>query len=275
MPTADADFLGLDWRDDCRSRLVIAPHLARFDGRLYGGAALAVSIAAVEHATGRRPVWTTTHFVSTAPVGAELEVVAEEVARGRRSSQVRVTGLAGDEVVFAALGAAADHRDFPVSGSLEAAPEVGPPDEARPIFGGAAARAGQGWHSVADLRLAELRHHPDPGRGRMCLWVRLLDHDVLTPAMAGFLADMVPLSVVHGLGAIGAGTSLDNTLRIGEFVDTTWLLADLRPHLAAGGYGHGTVHLWSEDGRLVATGSQSASLLLTEFDPLGDDFPMR
>ena len=61
------------------------------------------------------------------------------------------------------------------------------------------------------------------------------------------------------------GTSLDNSIRVGEFVDTEWVLLDLRPHLAAGDYGHGTVHVWSEDRRLLATASQTASMM--RFDP--------
>ena len=67
----------------------------------------------------------------------------------------------------------------------------------------------------------------------------------------------------------GAGTSLDNTLRIGSLDDAGagWVLIDLRPHLASYGYGHGTVHLWTADGALLATGSQTASMIVFEHDP--------
>ena len=83
--------------------------------------------------------------------------------------------------------------------------------------------------------------------------------------MAAYLADMVPLSVALACGVMAGGTSLDNTIRIGSFVDTEWVLLDLRPHLAAGDYGHGTAHLWSESGHLLATASQTASMI--RFDP--------
>ena len=38
------------------------------------------------------------------------------------------------------------------------------------------------------------------------------------------------------------------------------MLLDLRPHAAVGDYGHGTAHVWSEDGRLMAVASQTASM---------------
>ena len=42
------------------------------------------------------------------------------------------------------------------------------------------------------------------------------------------------------------------------------MLVDLRAHFAAGAYGHGVAHIWSETGRLLATASQTASMF--EFD---------
>ena len=37
------------------------------------------------------------------------------------------------------------------------------------------------------------------------------------------------------------------------------------PDLAAGDYGHGSAHIWSEGGHLMATASQTASMI--RFDP--------
>ena len=75
------------------------------DGRLYGGAMLGVAITAMESATERRIVWATTQFVASAPHGARIEVVVEELARGGRSSQVLVRGSTSDGPMFTALGA--------------------------------------------------------------------------------------------------------------------------------------------------------------------------
>jgi len=40
-------------------------------------------------------------------------------------------------------------------------------------------------------------------------------------------------------------------------VPTEWVLLDIRVDLIANGFGHGVVHLWAEDGTLLATASQS------------------
>jgi acyl-CoA thioesterase len=264
----DQRFLGLDdTGTPGRMSFVIEPHLARFDRRLYGGAAIAVSLAAIERVTGRDAIWATTQFAGTAPMGTRLDVHAEVLAAGRRTSQVRVTATAGDGVVFAALGAAAEPKPDGLTGTAERKPTVRPPEEGRAAFSPPSEQAHVGWHLAADLRTAPIVEHPDTGAGRVCLWVRMVDGQPWTPARLAFVADMVPVSVARGAGVHGAGTSLDNTLRIGALAPTEWVLVDLRPQLASGGYGHGTVHVWSEDGTLLATGSQSASMLVFESDP--------
>jgi hypothetical protein len=119
-----------------------------------------------------------------------------------------------------------------------------------------------------EVRTAEIRRHPDPGPGRVCPWLRRSDGGPVTPALAGYLADLVPLSIVRGCGVTGAGTSLDNTIRIGAAAETEWILLDLRPNLAVGSYGHGIANVWTEDGHLLAVASQTASLMELDFDPL-------
>jgi acyl-CoA thioesterase len=165
-----------------------------------------------------------------------------------------------------------------LTGVFETCPAVTPPEDAEPWrspFSGLAKEAGldhlkeplrrAGFSLSVEMREPAVLRHPEPGPGRICLWVRRADHVAVTPAVAGYLADMVPMSVGYALGVIAGGTSLDNTIRIGSFVETEWILLDLRPHFAAGGYAHGVVHVWSEDGHLLATASQTASMVL--FDP--------
>ena len=57
-----------------------------------------------------------------------------------------------------------------------------------------------------------------------------------------------------------SSNSLDNTLRVATLVPTTWVLVDVHLDVVANGFGHGTVHLWAEDGTLLATASQSTIL---------------
>jgi acyl-CoA thioesterase len=252
------------------------------DARLYGGTAIAVSIATAEELTRRPALWMTTQFVATAAQDTEISVLAEVLAPGKRTNQVRITGTDPDGVaVFASLGATGHHREDGLTGEFERMPKVAPPDEAAVAdnpFSVMAKAAGveregaaptfprdTGFASVVEMRSAEVVENPDGGDGRICMWLRRKDREPVTPALAAFMADMVPMSVALAAGVMAGGTSLDNSIRIGTFVETEWILLDLRPHLAAGDYGHGSAHIWSEDGRLMATASQTASMI--RFDP--------
>ena len=279
---ADAAFLGLAGEGDGRFRFTVEDRLSRMDARLYGGTAIAVSIATAEELSKRPVLWMTTQFVATAAQGTEIGVLAEVLAPGKRTNQVRITGTDGTgAAVFASLGATGHHRDGGMTGEFERMPEVAPPVAAEAAdnpFSVMAKAAGvdrpdappafprdTGFASVVEMRAAAVTDNPDPGPGRICMWLRRKDGEAVTPALAAFMADMVPMSVALACGAMAGGTSLDNSIRIGTFVETEWILLDLRPHLAAGDYGHGSAHIWSEDGHLMATASQTASMI--RFDP--------
>ncbi len=276
--TTDADFLGLQAGDEPgRYRFHVQNHLARLDGRLYGGTAIAASIVAAEALSERAALWMTTQFVSTAPANEEITVLAEVLAPGRRTNQLRVTGTdSAGAVMFASLGATGHHRPEGLTGTFEHMPTVSAPEDS-PARGGPFATmlrnagiedvqlpSGVGFASVVEFREPTVESHPDPGPGRICMWVRRVDRVPVTAATIAFIADMVPLSVAHGVGVVAGGISLDNTIRIGASVATEWVLVDLRAHLAIGDYGHGVAHVWSPDGQLLATASQSASMF--QFD---------
>ena len=270
----DAALLGLEQIDDGRFWFVVADHLSRLDGRLYGGTAIAASIVAAELVSDRRPLWMTTQFVSTVDEGAVVHVVAEVLAPGRRTNQVRITGTGEDgATVFASLGATGHLREEGLDGGLERCPTVTAPEDAEPWsspFAGMARLAGiedlpelpthRGFTKLIEMRAAQILEHPDDGPGRICLWIRRRDREPLTPAMAAFAADMVPMSVAMAFGVVAGGTSLDNTIRVGEYRESEWMLLDLRPHGAAGDYAHGIAHIWSPDGDWLATASQTAAM---------------
>src|SRR5215218_9762503 len=83
----------------------------------------------------------------------------------------------------------------------------------------------------SEHREAEVLDRSDARPGQMAIWARLTGEvpggGEMTPATLGFLADMVPLACARSCGVAGAGTSLDNSLRIGEPADTEWVLLDL------------------------------------------------
>jgi acyl-CoA thioesterase len=281
---SDLEFLDLAPGDGPgRFHFTVEDHLARIDGKLYGGTAIAASIAASELFTGRSVLWTTTQFVSTAPPGADITVTTEALAEGRRTTQVRVTGTDADgQVMFASLGAMGVVDEELPSVGFERRPDVAGPDEAEPWTGpwsmfkdrlppGAelpTLPTDVGFHRALEFRAPEVRSHPDPGPGRMSLWVRRRDGGPATPAIIAFMADMVPLSVSSALGVLAIGMSLDNTIRVGRPVETDWVLLDLRPHLAHGNFGHGVVHVWTPEGDLLATASQTAAMRVIDVEAL-------
>ena len=77
----------------------------------------------------------------------------------------------------------------------------------------------------------------------------------------------MPFGIGQALGQPAGGNSLDNTLRIGRLVPTEWVLIDVRIETIVNGFGHGHVYLWSEDGTLMATASQSTIVRYWE-DPI-------
>lgn len=262
---ADRAFLGLEPSGHQRAAFTLTAGLARHDGRLYGGTAVAAAIAMFEQASERRALWATVQFVSgAATVGDRIECEVEVLAAGRRTSQLRVTGRRDGEVLFGALGATAALKERAVQGVFETPPEVDPPEACEP-FRFPIPRHLQDMADAGIERRMEIRvaRRPTPGSGKLLFWARARDH-LATPAILGYLADMVPMSVVHASGHMGGGTSLDNTLRLGFPGETDWVLLQLDPHLALGGYGHGTAHLWSPDGALLATASQTAALLVLD-----------
>ncbi len=248
------------------------------------GAALAAALAVGEAATGRPALWSSTQLVATAALGDVIRVEAEVVASGRTVDQVHVRGTERGRLVFNAVGSTATAREGGLHGLGQAMPRVPPPEDCQG-WGGPRAAGGAtlewdedalriGHHLVNERREAPMLDASPDRPGHMALWARLRGElapspPALTPAGLGFLADMVPIACARACGVAGAGTSLDNSLRVGEPADGEWVLMELDAHVAVGGYGHGHVHLWSPDGRLLATGSQSARLFSI------DDFARR
>ena len=250
--------------DPCVSRFVVTPQLSRMDRRLYGGTALAVALAASEAATGRDALWTTVQFVASAELGERVDVAIDLVARGRSVDQYQLRATVGDRLVFGAMGANASARPDGLAGVGEVMPQVRAPEDCvvSPASDGLQ-RGEVGQHLVSEYRDAPpLVSTGNPAR--LTMWARLRGEEETTPAKLGFVADMVPVVVARACGVLGAGTSLDNTLRFGRLVDSEWVLLELLAHVAEGGYGHGTVHVWSRDGVLLATGSQSSTLFSIE-----------
>jgi acyl-CoA thioesterase II len=268
-------WLGLEpTHNPMRWTLPVTPGISTGHQFLFGGCGLGAAIEALEGTTGRPLVWATAQYLSYANPPEVLDIDVTVAVAGNQVTQARAVGHVADREVLT-VNAALGKRDLDAEGQWAAPPEVPPPDEcpARQLrFPG-----DDSIMARLDVRLASahaMEDLPGPGMpgGRSALWARLpgepvgqgpgaqrRDGDVLDPSAAALaiLGDYVPFGIGQALGERAGGNSLDNTLRVARLVPTEWVLIDIRIDGVANGFGHGAVHLWAEDGTLLATASQS------------------
>ncbi len=262
MPNTEA-WLGLEQAAPGHWSFELTPNLGRFDGALYGGTGLAVVTALAEAETGQDALWATVQFVDSTPVGDRLDCRVEVLAQGRRTSQLRITASVQDRLVLNAMAAAGTARSDGLELQIGHMPVVRPPDESPewvPRVPFSLSVGKRGWLDSVELRDPEGEPGGSGMPGRM-LWARMRSTSSSRPTL-GFVADLVPSSVVRAAGRAGGGRSLDNTLRFGPTPTTEWVLVDLDPQLAHAGYVHGAARLWGEDGTLLGVASQTAVALL-------------
>ena len=151
-------------------------------------------------------------------------------------------------------------RDFEYSGQWETAPEA-PDPETCPEYEHRWTTE-ESIHDFMEERLVRVRREEEldgtKNDGHTVMWARLpAIIDGVDAATLGVLGDFVPRGVGQSLGIRGGGNSLDNTLRVMNLVPTEWVLIDIKVHGLARGFGHGLVHMYAQDGTLMATASQS------------------
>jgi acyl-CoA thioesterase len=253
--------------DTLRWALPVTGAMTGGGGSLFGGVGLAAGIVALQEATGKPVIWATGQYLALTqqPVTIDLEVKLPAV--GRNVTQGRVVGHVGEREIITVLGALGS-RPLPVRRAWVEPPRDVPPPEDCPAIG--RRHAGETVHDHVELRLARgmfgFSGQGTPTEdGRNLLWARMpaVAHDAGALAI---IADYMPSVLGSALGRVAYCTSLDNTIRFGELVPTEWILCDDRMEYVGDGFGYGTVHLWSEDGVLLATASQSVIARLPEPD---------
>jgi acyl-CoA thioesterase len=261
----DHELLGLASLGGGEATFELTRPLARFDGKLFGGTAIAAAVALAEVETARPALWTTVQFIAgDTALGDRFHCTTEVLAEGRSAAQVRVTARVDGREVFCALGATAHRKTGRIEAAFEGFPAVAPPEETAPfqlpIPAALRAEAAQALRNI-EMRSAPPLAASGAPRAHLTLWARVPGRPA-TPAVMAYLADMVPLSIARAADRAGGGTSIDNTMRFSGADAEEWVLLELDPHLASGGYGHGGVLVWSPAGELLATGGQTAALLL-------------
>jgi acyl-CoA thioesterase len=96
------------------------------------------------------------------------------------------------------------------------------------------------------------------------MWLKPKADLPIDASMLAIMADHVPSGIGNALGMSGGGNSLDNTIRFMRLVPTEWVLCEIRIAGVAGGFAHGNMYLFAEDGTLMAVASQSMIVRVRE-----------
>jgi acyl-CoA thioesterase-2 len=257
-------FLGMERvGDDLHWQMRVEPQLTTPGNFLFGGCGLGAALVALEGASGRPTVWATGQYLSYAPTHSLMEWEVTLAVVGGHVTQGRAVGsVEGREILT--VNAALGQDELEVGGIWVTPPEVPRPEECPPRYLPAMFR-----NTIMDkveVRTATGRMfdemHGEAGSPDSALWARVPGHLSPSAATLAIFGDYVSGGISHPLGRRAMGRSLDNTLRLVQLKDTEWVLCDIRMHALVGGYAQGVAFLWSEDGDLLATASQSLAVRL-------------
>ena len=259
-------FLGLEpTHNRFRWKLPVTRKISVGEGFMFGGCGLAAAIAALEGTSERTCIWATAQYLSYTQLDDVVDIDVTIAVEGRATTQARAVCHVADREILT-VNAALGDRDFEASGQWESMPPGLPDPSSLPTRPTAPENAGT-ITAQLDQRMVKGVEYDQlamdagsavQGDGQTLMWARIPEMiagvDAVTLAILG---DFVPMGVGQSLGRRGGGNSLDNTLRVGRMVPTDWVLMDIRIHAVERGFGHGLVHMFAEDGTLLATASQS------------------
>lgn len=229
---------------------------------LFGGAAMAAAITAMEQSLDRELVLANAQFQSFASFGSRLNIAVTPVEGGRSLRRAKAVASVSDKTVFTVngvLGGATDHTGK----QWTQTPAKLPPPEKCPAWLAAPEQDSNAQLlKRLDVRLAipdGYKASPE-GDGSLKLWIKPKETVDLDAAFVGLCADFLPAGIGAATNRPGGGNSLDNQVRIIQRVPSDWILCDINVHHAGNGLGHGDMRLFAQDGRLMATASQTLKL---------------
>ena len=240
---------------------------------LFGGVALAAAIRALEQTCDRPVIWATAQYLSFARPGSIVDLDVWVPVQGNSTSQAYVIEHIEDRKIIT-VSAALGGCDDAISDQWVSVPHVPEPQDCPQV---------ESWRAAADglqkrfeMRAAKGRYASRDsieGRGtdgRICFWIRSREGLPTDSCLLAVVADYVSVGVTNAIGHLGGGTSLDNTIRFARIVPSEWILCDVRVETIHAGMVHGAMHLFSRDGVLMATASQSLILRLYEESATGE-----
>lgn len=272
---ATEQFLNLVWVDDDqhRWRQPLVAGLTGGRGDLFGGCAVGAVIAGLERCTGRPLVWITGQFLAASRPPDILSFTVDRLVGGRNLSQATVVARVGGADVLAFQAALGSRPAVPDDVRWVPAPAVPSPERCEP----AELSAGPGGlRPRFDCRVVPADAATRPGSTRW--WFRLDETatgdgpgdstttstsastgraDLGDPALVAIVLDFVPMALSSALDRPLFGASLDNTVRVVERGPADWVLAEFSLDSLSVGISHITGRVWTADGVLLATGSQT------------------
>ncbi len=260
-----AEFLDIRQVSDDTWRFRVTERLMTPGQFLFGGCGLASAVVALEAASARPTVYAAAHYLSFAPLGAEVDVKVDLAVIGKRVTQARATAYVGDREILT-VNAALGTGELSAPTPWLTMPDVRGPEESPPRV--MPRRVDENVFDHLETRIARGRPFDEldgtPGSPVSALWVRMSDHLTPSAATLAIFGDFVAGGTIHPLGRHTVGRSLDNTLRVATLLPTDWVLVEIHMHALAGGFAQGTGYLWSRDGTLLGTASQSMSSKFVE-----------
>ena len=258
---SEHEFLALEVADgSTHGTSVLCTRLMSMRDVFFGGAATALACSMMEHVSQRPMVWCSVQMVSTAATGDRLVVEVDEVRAGRSVSQLRVVGTVDGHEVFFGFGAAGDGA--PGAGAtLVSMPEVAAPHDCPPVDWSFYPEPEQTYIAAIEMRETSAQPPEGAADGTLLRWARIPALPVWNATKLAFIADTATMGIAQTLGGVSGlsrrGSSLDNTTRFGPRYDDEWVLVATASETRHHGFCHGSVHIWAEDGALLALGSQT------------------
>ena len=216
---------------------------------LMGGVSLASAICAMEQAADRPLIWAAAQFLSGGGPNDVVNIDVELPVIGGKVTQARSTSRIGDRTVVTVSASLGGRTDRPVAVFAQMPTVPSPKDS---IEKGAISVAEGDLHTRFERRTA----YQSDEEGIERLWFRPTEGE---PVGAGLLA-IVADFLAGGHSSASGSSSLDNTLRIHNIVETEWILLDTQFSGFSAGAFHGHTHLFAQDGTLLATAGQTGML---------------
>lgn len=272
----------------------VAPPRAGFDGRIFGGQAVAQAFMAAQRSIENDKVAHSLHAYFLRP-GLEAEPVRLDVTRDRDGGSFASRRVVASQGRGAMLTLSASFQR-PETGLSHAAPmpDVPGPEVLATLTDHAACRPDLSATALAYLRhpsAFDIRPVGDPSflHGPAAApvahtWFRLrapLDADEATArGLLAYWSDYALLSAVlvgHGVNMFTQAmqtASLDHAIWFHDRVSfDDWLLYATKGEWSGGGRGHATGAIYARDGRLIARTAQEGLIRLRPDRPAGGTVP--